>query len=417
MDFAKKLENLATLAVHVGNNLQPHQRLFIRSPLEAAPLVRLIARTAYRAGASLVDVVWTDDATTLERLMHSQEANLSEVSEMRYAAMEAAIERGDAYLSILANDPEAYREADPKRIASMTRAMGMRGKRAAELFGSGQVNWSIIAYAVPSWSQRIFPELSEAEGLNQLWEAIFVSSRADQPDPVAAWQAHLSDLEARRDYLNTQNLRRLEFRAPGTDLSLTLPEAHRWEGGRARTSNPKHPMPFVYVPNIPTEEVFTMPHRFGANGTVRSSKPLAYGGKIIEGITMTFKDGRAIVAGAARNEDLLHQLLETDEGASRLGEVALVAESSPVAKSGVLFQETLFDENAACHLALGRAYAYTLHGGNGMTQDELEAHGANNSQVHVDWMIGSKQMDVIGFRQDGSQLALLEAGQWVFKPE
>jgi aminopeptidase len=417
MDFTQKLENLAMLAVQVGNNLQPHQRLFIRSPLEAAPLVRLIAKTAYRAGASLVDVVWTDDATTLERLIHSAETNLSEVSEMRYMAMEAAIERGDAYLSILANDPEAYREADPKRIATMTRAMGVRGKRASEMFGSGQVNWSIIAYAVPNWSRRIFPELSEAEGMNKLWDAIFTASRADQPDPVAAWKTHLTDLEARRDYLNTQHLRRLEFRAPGTDLSLVLPDLHRWEGGRARTSNPKHAMPFSYVPNIPTEEVFTMPHRLGANGTVRSSKSLSYGGKIIEGITMTFKDGKAIVAGAARNEDLLHQMLETDEGASRLGEVALVAESSPVAKSGVLFQETLFDENAACHIAQGRAYAYTLHGGNGMTQPELEAHGANNSQVHVDWMIGSKHMDVIGIRADGSKLALLEAGQWAFTPE
>lgn len=416
MDFTTKLGNLATLAVQVGNNLQPHQRLFIRSPLEAAPLVRLVARSAYLAGASLVDVVWTDDLTTLERLTHSSEANLSEVSEMRYAAMEAAIERGDAYLSILANDPEVYGEADPKRIAAMTKAMGMRGKRAAELFGAGQVNWSIISYAVPSWSRRVFPELPEAEGLAKLWDAIFISSRADQPDPVGAWRMHVADLEARRDFLNTQNLQRLEFQAPGTDLVILLPELHRWEGGSARTSNPKHAMPFGYVPNIPTEEVFTMPHRLGVNGTVRSSKPLSYGGKIIEGIAMTFKDGKAVVAGAAKNEELLHQLLETDEGASRLGEVALVAESSPVARSGVLFQETLFDENAACHIAQGRAYAYTLQGGNSMTQPELEAHGANNSQVHVDWMIGSKHMDVQGIRKDGSKLPLLEQGEWAFKP-
>jgi aminopeptidase len=416
MDFTTKLENLATLAVRVGNNLQPHQRLFIRSPLEAAPLVRQIARIAYQAGASLVDVVWTDDQTTLERLMYSQEANLTEVSEMRYMAMEAAIERGDAYLSILANDPAAYSAADPKRIATMTRAMGVRGKKAGEMFGSGQVNWTILSYAVPSWSKRIFPDLPETEGLNKLWEAIFMVSRADQPDPVAAWQAHLADLEARRDFLNTQNLRRLELHAPGTDLSIQLPDLHRWEGGSARTSNPKHAVPFAYVPNIPTEEVFTMPHRLGVNGTVRSTKPLSYGGKIIDGISMTFKDGKAVVVGAAQNEDLLHQLLETDEGASHLGEIALVAESSPVARSGVLFQETLFDENAACHIAQGRAYAYTLHGGNSLSRPELEQHGANNSQIHVDWMIGSAQMDVLGIRADGSKLPLLEQGQWAFTP-
>jgi aminopeptidase len=416
MDFQNKLENLANLAVQIGTNLQPRQRLYIRSPLEAAPLVRLVTRMAYQAGASLVDVFWMDDLCTLERLQQSSFENLSEVSEMRFTAMEAAVERGDAYLSILANDPAAFAQADPKRIATMTRAMGVRGKKAAELFGAEQVNWSIVAYAVPTWARQVFPDLPEAAALEKLWDAIFVASRADQADPIAAWRTHISDLEARRDFLNTQNLRRLEFRSPGTDLTLELPEAHRWEGGSARNSNPKQAVPFRYVPNIPTEEVFTMPHRFGVNGTVRSTKPLSYGGKIIDGITMTFKDGKAIVAGAAQNEDLLHQLLETDEGSSRLGEVALVAESSPVAKTGVLFQETLFDENAACHIALGRAYAYTLQDGIRMSREDLEAHGANNSQVHVDWMIGSKQLDVVGIRADGSKLALLEAGHWAFTP-
>jgi aminopeptidase len=417
MDFQTKLENLATLAVKVGNNVHPGQRLYIRAPLESAPLVRLIARAAYQAGASLVDTIWMDDLTTLERLQHSTEADLSEVSEMRYQIMESAAERGDAYLSILANDPAVFEHANPNRVSTMMRAMGVRGKKVLELFGSGQVNWGIVAYAVPSWSKRVFPNLSEAEGLEKLWDAIFMTSRADQPDPVAAWKTHLTDLEARRDYLNKQNLRRLEFRAPGTDLNIELPELHRWEGGSSHTSNPKHPMPIQYVPNIPTEEVFTMPHRLGVNGTVRSTKSLSFSGQIIEGITMTFKDGKAIVAGAASNEEILHQLLETDEGASRLGEVALVAESSPVARSGVLFQETLFDENAACHIAQGRAYAYTLHGGTTMSKEELLQHGANDSQVHVDWMIGSKDMEVIGVRADGSRLELLNAGEWAFKPD
>lgn len=417
MNFQNKLENLATLAVRVGNNVHPGQRLYIRAPLESAPLVRLIARAAYKAGASLVDTIWMDDLSTLERLLHSTEADLSEVSELRYQTMESAAERGDAYLSILANDPAAFEHADSSRVSTMMRAMGMRGKKVLELFGSGQVNWSIVAYAVPSWSKRVFPHLPESEGLEKLWDAIFMTSRADQPDPVAAWKTHLTDLEARRDYLNQQNLRRLEFHAPGTDLSIQLPELHRWEGGSSRSSNPKHPMPIQYVPNIPTEEVFTMPHRLGVNGTVRSTKPLSFSGQIIEGISMTFKDGKAVVAGAATNENILHQLLETDEGASHLGEVALVAESSPVAKSRVLFQETLFDENAACHIAMGRAYAYTLHGGTTMSKEELTQHGANDSQVHVDWMIGSPQMEVVGIRADGSRLELLQAGEWAFTPQ
>jgi aminopeptidase len=417
MDFQQKLKNLATLAVKIGNNLHPGQRLYIRAPLESAPLVRLIARAAYQAGASLVDTIWMDDLSTLERLIHSTESDLSEVSELRYQAMESACERGDAYLSILANDPAVFEHTDPNRVSTMMRAMGVRGKKVMELFGSGQVNWSIISYAVPTWSKRIFPNLSEAQGLEKLWDAIFMVSRADQPDPVSAWKTHLTDLEARRDYLNRQSLRRLELHAPGTDLSIELPELHRWEGGSSRTSNPKHPMPIAYVPNIPTEEVFTMPHRFGVNGTARSSKPLSFNGQIIDGISMTFKDGKAIVAGAATGEEILHQLLETDEGSSRLGEIALVAESSPVARSGVLFQETLFDENAACHIAMGRAYAYTLHGGTTMSKEELAAHGANDSQVHVDWMIGSKNMEVIGIRADGSKLELLKAGEWAFTPD
>lgn len=417
MNFQNKLENLAQLAVQVGNNIQPNQRLYIRAPLEAAPLVRLITQAAYQAGASLVDIFWSDDVCTLKRLLHSEERHLTEVSEVRYTAMEAAAANGDAYLSVLANDPAAFEEASPTRVALMMRAMGMRGKRVSELFGTGQVNWSIVSFAVPTWATRIFPELAPAQALEKLWDAIFMASRADQPDPVGAWKAHLRDLEARRDFLNRQNLRRLEFHAPGTDLSIELPESHRWEGGSARTSNPQHALPIRYVPNIPTEEVFTMPHRAGVNGSVRSTKPLSFNGQIIDGIAMTFKDGKVIVAGASRNEALLQQLLETDEGASRLGEVALVAESSPVAKSGLLFQETLFDENAACHIALGKAYAYTLNGGTTMSKEELLAHGANDSQVHVDWMIGSAQMDVFGIRADGTKLELLGAGEWVFQPD
>jgi aminopeptidase len=221
----------------------------------------------------------------------------------------------------------------------------------------------------------------------------------------------LDALEARRDFLNAQRLSAVVFKAPGTDLRIELPAQHRWEGGSGRTNSG-----IRYVPNIPTEEVFTLPHRFGVNGTVRATKPLGYAGKIIEGIEMTFKDGRATHATARTHEDALRRLLETDEGAARLGEVALVASSSPVARSGLLFQETLYDENAACHIALGRAYQYTLEGGKQMTRDAFVEAGGNDSQVHVDWMIGSSEMHVTGIRADGSSMAILEAGEWAFQP-
>ncbi len=418
MDFQQKLENLAQLAVRVGNNLQVDQRLTVRAPLEAAPLVRLIARHAYQVGASFVDIQWMDDQSTLERLLHSDEKFMSELAEWPYMAREFAAERGDAYLSILANDPGVYEKASADRVSTMMRTLGARAKKSLEDFGAGKVNWAIVSYAVPSWAKRIFPNLSEDAAMQKLWDAIFMCSRADQIDPVGAWMQHLNDLEARRDFLNNQNLQALEFKAPGTDLRIELPKGHLWQGGSVKTAHPKHKDGGIrYVPNIPTEEVFTMPHRLGVNGTARASKPLSHQGRIIEGIEVIFKDGRVVQAKSKTHEDSLHKLLETDEGAARLGEVALVAESSPVAKSGVLFQETLFDENAACHIAQGRAYANTLRGGNDMSQEALLEAGANDSQVHVDWMIGSKAIDVTGLRKDGSSLAILRAGQWAFDPK
>jgi aminopeptidase len=404
MTFDDKLEALADLTVRVGNNLQAGQRLYIRAPLETAPFVHLVARAAYQAGAKLVEVLWADDALTIERLRHSRPEYLTEVSEVIYGARDAVVVQGDAYLSILADDPAALEAEDGERIGTTMQAAGTRARPSLQAFGAGAVNWSIVANAVPAWATRIFPDLEPAVALEKLWDAIFRCSRADQPDPVAAWTAHLDALEMRRERLNTFSLTALEFAAIGTQLRVGLPALHRWEGGSGRTKSG-----IRYVPNIPTEEVFTCPDRNAVNGTARASKPLSYSGKVIEGIEMTFTGGRV-----TRNEDALHRLLETDDGARYLGEVALVASSSPVAKSGLLFQETLFDENAACHIALGRAYQFTLSGGLEMDTAAFAAAGGNDSQVHVDWMIGTPDMTVTGIQHDGSRVALLEAGEWAF---
>ena len=409
MTFDEKLSALANLTVRVGNNLQAGQRLYIRAPLEAAPFTRLVARAAYQAGARLVEVLWSDDALTIERLRHSRGEYLSEVSEVIYGARDAAVAQGDAYLSILADDPAALEAEDSERIGITMKAAGARARPSSQAFGAGAVNWSIVANAVPAWAQRVFPDLEPSVALTKLWDAIFLVSRADQPDPVAAWTSHSDALEMRRELLNSYGLRALEFTAPGTNLHVGLPALHRWEGGSGRTTSGVR-----FVPNIPTEEVFTCPDRTGVNGTARASKPLGYAGKVIEGIEMTFTDGRVTHASATRNEDALHKLLETDEGARYLGEVALVASSSPVAQSGLLFQETLFDENAACHIALGRAYQSTLDGGLEMDTPAFMDAGGNDSQVHVDWMIGTPDMTVTGIKSDGSRVALLEAGEWAF---
>ena len=409
MTFDDKLEALANLTVRVGNNLQAGQRLYIRSPPEAAPFARLVAKAAYQAGAKFVEVLWADDGLTRERLRHSKPEYLTEVSEVMYGARDAVVAQRDAYLSILADDPAALEAEDGERIGTVMRAIGARARPSLQAFGAGAVNWSIVAHAVPAWAERVFPDLEPAVALERLWDAIFTCSRADQPDPVAAWTAHLDALEMRRDLLNTFSLTALEFTAPGTKLHVGLPALHRWEGGSGRTKSGVR-----YVPNIPTEEVFTCPDRNGVNGTARASKPLGYAGKVIEGIEMTFTDGRVTHASATRNQDALHKLLETDDGARHLGEVALVASSSPVARTGLLFQETLFDENAACHIALGRAYQFTLNGGLEMDTQAFTAAGGNDSQVHVDWMIGTPDMSVTGIKKDGSRIALLEAGEWAF---
>jgi aminopeptidase len=409
MTFEQQLEALAAVTVRVGNNVQAGQRLFVRAPLESAPLARLIVREAYKVGARMVEVLWTNDQITLERLRHSKEEFLNESPETMFHARDSVAKNGDAYLSILADDPGVFEYEDTARVTMMTRAVSARARASSEAFGAGAVNWSIVACAVPKWAARVFPDLEPEEAVARLWTAIFTASRADQPDPVAAWTAHLDALEARRNFLNTQGLRSVEFRAPGTDLRVELPEAHRWEGGSGQTNSG-----IRYVPNIPTEEVFTIPHRLGVNGTARASKPLGYSGKVIEGIEMTFKDGLVTHATARTNADTLHDLLKTDEGASRLGEVALVASSSPVARSGLLFQETLFDENAACHIGLGRAYKFTLNGGKEMSNDEFVTAGGNLSNVHVDWMIGTPDMEVTGIKANGERLKLLEAGEWAF---
>jgi aminopeptidase len=415
MDFNTKLENLAALAVRVGANVQVGQRLNISAPLVAAPFAQLLTREAYQAGASLVTILWYDDQIMVERIKHSRPEYLTCLAEETYHRLAEFRRRGDASITISDTNPEVFKDVDSERFETIMQANRKRTKEVLDQFHSGVRNWNIIPFVQPEWAAQVFPEESSTRGVERLWDAVFAATRADQPDPVGAWRAHLQDLEARRAVLNKQRLKRLEFKALGTDLTIELPELHWWEGGSAVTDNPNHAAPIRYVPNMPTEEVYTMPHRLGANGTARATKPLRYNGKIIDGIEMTFKDGHVIHARASQNEDILHQLLAADEGATRLGEVALVADSSAVGRTGLLFHSTLFDENAACHIALGKAYSYTMRGGNGMTKEQLEENGANNSQIHVDWMIGGRDMDVTGIRADGSRMALLRSGEWAFE--
>lgn len=282
-------------------------------------------------------------------------------------------------------------------------------KPVGDLVMKDAVNWCVVAVATPAWADKVFPDAPEGERVELLWDAIFKAVRADQDDAVENWQTHLSELEVRRTYLNERRYRALHYRAPGTDLLLGLADGHIWRGGASQNDAGT-----TFVANLPTEEVFSAPHRTRVEGTVASSKPLSYSGQLIEDFSLTFKEGRVVEVKAAQGQDALERLLATDDGATRLGEVALVPHSSPISQSGLLFYNTLFDENAASHLALGRAYRFCAEGGTTMSDAEAEAAGLNDSLAHVDFMIGSAEMEIAGVRDDGAEEPVMHAGEWAF---
>ena len=414
VDFERTLQTYADLAIKVGLNLQPGQRLLILGPLanggvslDAAPLVRRLAESAYKAGAPLVEAIWGDDALLATRFRHAPRDSFSNFSAWLPKALVEHVDGGHAFLSVYANDPDQMKNESPELVGAVQQATARGVQPFREHIARNQTNWGVIAAAGNGWAARVFPDVSPAERLPRLWEAIVGLCRLDRPDPVAAWEDHLATLAARTDTLNRKQYSALRYRAPGTDLTIGLPRGHVWVGGRSISRNG---IPFA--PNLPTEEVFTLPHKDQVEGTVRSTKPLSYGGMVIEDFQLTFAGGRVIEVSARRGESVLRQLVDTDPGAARLGEIALVPHSSPISQSGLLFFNTLFDENAASHVALGAAYKFTLRGGEAMTDEEFEDAGGNRSAVHVDFMIGSGELDLEGVLPGGGSERLMRAGEW-----
>ena len=407
-NYQELLDKLAEVAVRVGLNLQRGQELVVTAPIEALPLTRRITERAYGAGAKMVTVLYSDDAATLARYQYAPKETFDYAPTWLYQAMAEAYASGAARLAISGQNPALLQGQDPDLISRAGKAQSIASKRALELITGFHINWSIVSYASPAWARMVFPDLPQGEAVEKLWEAIFKASRLDNDDPVAAWAQHNADLHARVEFLNDKRYAALHFRGPGTDLEVGLADDHLWSGGAAPAKNG-----VVCNPNIPTEEVFTTPHKDRVEGYVRSSKPLAYQGSLLEGIRVRFEGGRIVEATAEAGEDILRQLLETDEGARRLGEVALVPHSSPIAQTGILFYNTLFDENAASHIALGQAYSECVRGGDRMSPEELAAKGANSSLIHVDWMIGSSEVDVDGITPSGQAEPLMRGGEWV----
>jgi len=386
-----KLEKLAEVAVKVGLQLQHGQDLIITAPIAALPLVRLITKHAYMAGAGLVTTFYADEVTTLARYAHAPDDSFDKASGWLYEGMARAFAGGAARLAIAGDNPMLLADQDPAKVARANKANSMAYKPALEKISNFDINWNIVSYPNPSWAKVVFPDLPEEEAVFKLAEAIFAASRVDLADPVAAWAAHKA----------------LHFTGPGTDLRVGLADGHEWHGGASTAKNG-----ITCNPNIPTEEVFTTPHALKVEGHVSSTKPLSHQGTLIDEIQVRFEGGRIVEAKASKGKAVLNKVLDTDEGARRLGEVALVPHSSPISKSGILFYNTLFDENASCHIALGQCYSKCFLDGASLSQEQITSQGGNSSLIHIDWMIGSDKVDIDGIKPDGSKVPVMRKGEW-----
>jgi aminopeptidase len=415
MSLERRLEIYAELIVKIALNLKPSQRLLVigslangGAALEGAPLIRAVTKAAYTAGAPLVEAIYGDETMQLTRFRHAAAHTFGEYSAWLPDALIKHVEAGHAVLSVYANDPDLLKHEPPERVSAVQEATARHVRPFREQISQNQTNWAVVAAASPGWATRVFPQLPEAEATARLWDEIGRLCRLDVPDPLKTWETHLEKLDSRATFLNDRRYSALKYSGPGIDLTLGLPDGHRWVSGRT-TSIAGIP----YTANIPTEEVFSIAHKDRVDGWVRSSKPLSYGGTLIEGFSLRFSGGEVVDMKAERGEAVLRRLLETDAGARRLGEVALVPHSSPISQSGLLFFNTLFDENAASHVALGNAYKVTLEGADRMTDEAFERAGGNRSSVHVDFMIGSGELDVDGVLANGKREPLMRKGEWV----
>jgi aminopeptidase len=403
-----RLDRLAEVTVRVGLNLHPGQQLMLTAPIEALPLVRRIAIHAYRAGASIVTPIFADDEIALARFQLAPDESFDAAPAWLFNGMAEAFRGGAARLAISGDDPNLLAGQDPSKIARANRARSIAYRPALELITESAINWSVISCATPAWARAVFPGVSEATALAKLWEAIFKASRVEEADPIAAWAVHNAKLMSRREMLDGKRYAALRFRGPGTDLVVGLADGHSWKGGVSTAKNG-----ITGNPNIPTEEVFTTPHALRVDGIVAATKPLSYLGTLINDIRVRFEGGAVVGMHARTGQDVLEKMIGTDDGARRLGEVALVPHSSPIAQSGLLFFNTLFDENAASHIALGQAYSKCFLDGGAVSKQELAARGANSSMIHVDWMVGSDEVDVDGITADKSVEPVMRRGEWV----
>jgi aminopeptidase len=402
-----KLNRLAEVAVKVGVRLQQGQDLLLTASTAALPLVRKVTEHAYKAGAGIVTPILSDEELTLARYRYGHDFGFDRAAGWLYEGMAKAFSGNTARLAIVGENPMLLSGEEPAKVARASKANSKAYLPALEKIVNFDTNWNLIAFPSASWARQVFPDDAEDVAVSKLAEAIFAASRVDGENPIAAWEKHNRVLQQRTEWLTGQRFSALHYSAPGTDLTIGLADGHEWVGGASTTRTG-----ITCNPNIPTEEVFTTPHCRRVSGHVVSSKPLSYQGTLIDNIQVRFEEGRIVEAKASRGEEVLNKVLDTDEGARRLGEVALVPHSSPISKSGLLFLNTLFDENAASHIALGQCYSKCFVDGARLTPHQIAAQGGNQSLIHIDWMIGSDKTDIDGIDAEGRRVPVFRKGEW-----
>lgn len=401
-----KLDKLAEVAVKVGLGLKEGQDLVMTATTATLPLARKITDHAYRAGAGLVTCLISDDDMTLSRYRNAGDHSFDRAPGWLYEGIGKAFDNNTARLAVAGLNPMLLSKEDPDKVSRANKANSLAYRPALEKITGFDINWTIAAYPDPDWAKLVFPDDDEDTAVTKLANAIFAASRVDVADPIAAWDEHNKNLHKRGKQLNDSRYYSLHFKGPGTDLTVGLADGHAWRGGASHAKNG-----ITCNPNIPTEEVFTTPHALRVDGFVRSTKPLSHQGTLIDDIEMRFEGGKIIEARASKGEAVLLKVLDTDEGARRLGEVALVPHSSPISASGLLFYNTLFDENAACHIALGQCYSDCFAEEN-LSADDIAKRGGNKSFIHIDWMIGSGEIDIDGLDADGGRTPVMRKGEW-----
>ncbi len=407
MTFEQNLEKYADLIVNIGLGLKPDDKLIIYLNEDCLPLARLVSKKAFQKGVIDIRLEFNDDIMALERFLFAPDRALEFFPAYRVEYMENLLKDGYNRLSLLAEDPDLLKPVDPARIATWQRTAGKAMKPLQKYTMENKVKWCVVGVACPAWAKAVFPELPAEEGMRKLWDNIFAATRADLDDPVQAWKGHDASLKARKNFLNEARFDYVHYQGPGTNLKVHLVPDHIWEGGSSRSEAGE-----TFMPNIPTEEIFSMPHADRVDGTLRATMPLSVRGQVVDDFHFTFKDGKVVDFDAGTGKQILTDLLDMDEGAKRLGEIALVAANSPISNTGILFKNTLFDENASCHFALGAAYSENLKGATEREDSENRRLGMNDSLIHVDFMVGGRDVTVTGVKADGSQVVLLKDGEW-----